>query len=43
MTIKTFKVNCSDNPILKAFNIIAKIPGFEEFFTHNIYCVLEKN
>ncbi len=43
MTLKSFKVNISDNPVLKAFNFLRKLPGLDEFFTHNVYCVFENN
>ena len=40
--INYFNKNCSNNPIAKIFNVISKIKIFEEFFTFNIYCILEK-
>jgi SAM-dependent methyltransferase len=42
LSITTFKVNCSDNTVMKVFNYIRMIPVFEEYFSHNIYCILEK-
>ena len=41
-SIISFKVNCSDNLLLKLFTLIRKIPFLKEYFSHNIYCVLEK-
>ena len=40
--INYFKKNCSNNPIAKIFNVVSKIKIFEEYFTFNIYCILEK-
>ena len=40
--IKYFKKNCSNNPVAKIFNLISKIKLIEEYFTFNIYCILEK-
>jgi len=34
--------NVSKHPVLKLFTQIAKINFLREFFTHNIYCILEK-
>ena len=42
LSINTFKVNCSDNAILRIFRLIRKIPVLKEYFSHNIYCILEK-
>ncbi|UCH88894.1 MAG: class I SAM-dependent methyltransferase [Thermoplasmata archaeon] len=37
-----FNVNVSKNPILKIFSIISRIRSLEEYFTYNLYCILEK-
>jgi SAM-dependent methyltransferase len=37
-----FEVNQSRNPVSRLFSLLRKIPGLEEYFTHNIYCILEK-
>jgi 2-polyprenyl-3-methyl-5-hydroxy-6-metoxy-1,4-benzoquinol methylase len=43
MEIIFFQVNVSNNPILKLFNIIARIfPFLEEYFAHNIYAIFKK-
>jgi len=38
----SFKVNQTTNLISKAIFWLRVIPGLEEYFTHNIYCVMEK-
>lgn len=42
LSIVSFKVNCSNNPVSQLFTLISKIPGLEEYFSHNIYCILQK-
>lgn len=37
-----FKANCSTKAISKVFSVIRKAPFLTEYFTHNIYCILEK-
>jgi len=37
-----FKLNCSNHPILRLFNLFAKVPFLTEYFAHNIYCTLQK-
>lgn len=37
-----FRVNASKNLILKLFSLIRKIPPLKEYFSYNIYCVLQK-
>ena len=37
-----FHVNVSSNPISRLFSLIRRIPFLEEYFTHNVYCILEK-
>ena len=43
LSIVYFRVNCGKNPILKLFALLRKIPGLEEFFSYNIYCILQKD
>jgi len=38
-----FGVNVSTRPISRLFSLFRKIPFMEEFFSHNIYCILQKN
>jgi len=42
LSIVFFKVNHGKNIALKLFNLISKIPFLEEYFAHNLYCILEK-
>jgi SAM-dependent methyltransferase len=37
-----FRINASDKPVSRLFSLAARIPGLEEYFSHNIYCILEK-
>ena len=37
-----FRVNQSNNIIVKIFSLFSKIPFLKEYFTQNIYCILEK-
>lgn len=32
----------SNHPVSRLFTLISRIPGLEEYFSHNIYCILEK-
>lgn len=41
LSVKLFRVNCSDHPVMKAFNIIRRVRLLEEYFSHNLYCILE--
>lgn len=42
LKIVTLQVNASTRFVSRLFSSIGRIPGFEEYFSHNIYCVLEK-
>lgn len=42
MSVIFFKTNCSERMGLKIMNILAKIPFLREFFTHNLYSILQK-
>lgn len=37
-----FQVNHSKRPISRVFSSLRKLPFLEEYFSHNIYCILEK-
>lgn len=43
LSIIYFQVNCGNNPIMKLFSLLRKIPGLEELFSYNIYCILQKD
>ena len=40
--IDYFITNQSDHPVGKIFNFLSKIYFLNEYFTFNIYCILEK-
>jgi len=42
LRVVMFKVNQSRHIVSKVFSVLRKIPGLQEYFTHNIYCILEK-
>ncbi|MDF5711658.1 MAG: methyltransferase domain-containing protein [Nostoc sp. S4] len=42
LKIVDFRTNISDLPAMKFFSLMSKIKFLEEYFTYNIYCVLEK-
>jgi SAM-dependent methyltransferase len=42
LNILYFKINLGDNIISKLFSLMRKIPFLEEYFTYNLYCILEK-
>jgi SAM-dependent methyltransferase len=37
-----FATNVSDNRVVKAMDILSKVPGLREFFTQNVYTILRK-
>lgn len=41
--VSYFRVNVSNNPISRLFSLIRRVPFLEEFFSHNLYCILEKS
>ena len=43
LSVVFFKVNNSDKIISKLFSLIGKIPLLEEYFSFNIYCILQNN
>jgi SAM-dependent methyltransferase len=42
LKVKYFEVNRSRHALSRAFVFLRRIPFLEEYFTHNIYCILEK-
>lgn len=43
LSIIYFRINQSSNIISKLFSIIRRIPFLEEYFSHNIYCILKNS
>jgi len=37
-----FKVNCSKNLIMRIFSLLRRVSYLEEYFSYNLYCILEK-
>lgn len=42
LTIIYFRTNMSNHPVSRLFSLIGRIPFFEEYFTHQLYCILRK-
>lgn len=42
LEIVSFKLNRSKNLILRVFHLLGKLPYLQEYFAHNIYCILKK-
>ncbi|MBI4658729.1 MAG: methyltransferase domain-containing protein [Verrucomicrobia bacterium] len=42
LRVVSFRVNQSANCLSKVCSLLRYLPGLEEYFTHNVYCVLEK-
>jgi SAM-dependent methyltransferase len=42
MEIIYFRVNASNHPLLKLFSIMRAIPLLREYFSHNLYVILQK-
>lgn len=42
LSIVFFKVNHSESLLAKLVNMISKIPLLKEYFSHNLFCILEK-
>ena len=40
--VSYFRVNASNNSLAKVFKLIRRIPFLEEYFSYNLYCILEK-
>lgn len=41
LEIVAFRVNSSNRLISKIFRVLRKLPLLKEYFTHNLYCILE--
>jgi len=41
LRVTYFRINVSRNLMSKLFSLIKRIPFLEEYFSHNIYCILE--
>lgn len=42
LRIVSFRINASNSWLSRLFSLIRQLPPLEEYFSHNIYCVLEK-
>lgn len=42
MVVTDFRTNVSDKLSMKLFNLLSRLPFMREYFTYNIYCVLER-
>jgi SAM-dependent methyltransferase len=42
MTIVSLQVNASKCSVSHLFSLIRRVPFLEEYFSHNLYCILEK-
>jgi len=42
LRVVAFTVNQSGHPVSRLFSLFRHVPGLRNYFTHNIYCVLEK-
>ena len=42
MTIVFLRVNASKHLISRLFTVLRQVPFLEEYFSHNIYCILQK-
>jgi len=42
LSIIMFRINNSTRPLSRVFSLLRKLPLMEEYFSHNIYCILEK-
>jgi SAM-dependent methyltransferase len=42
LKVVQFRVNASRNPVSRGFSLFRRLPGLEEYFSHNLYVVLEK-
>ncbi len=42
LKVRYFEVNQSGHALSGVFSVLRKVPFLEEYFTHNIYCILEK-
>ncbi len=42
MAIIFLQVNASKRPVSRLFSLISQVPFLTEYFSHNLYCILEK-
>ena len=42
MEIVFLKVNAGERPLLRLFSLIRHVPFLDEYFSHNLYCILQK-
>mgnify|MGYP001064063020 CR=1 FL=1 len=42
LRVLSFRVNVGYSPTAKLFALIGKFPPLEKYFTHNVFCILEK-
>lgn len=42
MTINFLQVNASNRFVSRVFSLVRRVPFLEEYFSHNIYCILQK-
>ncbi|MBN1164990.1 MAG: class I SAM-dependent methyltransferase [Candidatus Krumholzibacteriota bacterium] len=42
LKVGLFKVNCGDHPVVRIFSLLGRIPGLKEYFSFNLYCILQK-
>lgn len=42
LKVVDFRTNVSKKILSKVFNVLRVLPGFREFFTQNVYCILER-
>lgn len=42
LNVVRFGMNRSTSPLSKVLSVLRRVPGLEEYCTHNVYCILEK-
>ncbi|NQV19322.1 MAG: class I SAM-dependent methyltransferase [Armatimonadetes bacterium] len=43
LKVSLYKINASKNLVLRLFSLLRRIPFLKEFFSYNLYCILEKD
>jgi 2-polyprenyl-3-methyl-5-hydroxy-6-metoxy-1,4-benzoquinol methylase len=43
LSIIRFRVNQSTSIMSKLFSLVRRVPPLEEYFSHNVYCILQRN
>jgi hypothetical protein len=38
-----FATNMSDNPLVRAMDVVSRVPQLREYFTANVYSIWEKS